>query len=678
MDVKDLSKHVERVESHVRDGRELIVKSQAVTPGNAHIQSSWKRCLTQYNIDPSTVNKPRILTGRALKEYIEPLEEFLFIARSGMQSLYERVSDAGYVILLGDSNGVTIDCLGNPDKDRELRDAGLYLGSVWAESVEGTCGVGTCIEERRALTIHRDEHFRSRHTSLTCSTTPIFFPDGTVLGTLDISLLHSPPEKESQLLALQMVNYYARLVENAYFLRLFKDSWIIRFNEMQAFVEVVTENIIAVDSEGFIVAANARAQKEITLRDGMSPVSRHVSDVFNLRFDDLMSHALHKTTTILPLRTVRTGRQYYATFRAPEVASVKAQNGAAALVNHQGREKDTSPFMTLEYLAGTDAKMLHNINCARRVMNKDISILLIGETGTGKEVCARAIHEASARSENPFVALNCASIPESLIESELFGYKQGAFTGAKSKGMRGKILQSDGGTLFLDEIGDMPLNLQTRLLRVLAEKEILPLGSETPIRVDLHVICATLRNLEELVQKGEFREDLYYRMNGVTITLPPLRERTDKALLIENILSLENNGRPKEIDSDAFEVLLSAPWPGNVRQLRNVLRYALAVCEDETITLADLPPEILQASSLPIETIVRSLEPVVRTIDSCPEEVPPDSMQFAERTAILNILKKKKWNITVASTDLGISRATLYRKMKKYNIIPPNEMEHSP
>jgi transcriptional regulator of acetoin/glycerol metabolism len=159
-------------------------------------------------------------------------------------------------------------------------------------------------------------------------------------------------------------------------------------------------------------------------------------------------------------------------------------------------------------------------------------------------------------------------------------------------------------------------------------------------------------------------------MNGVTITLPPLRERTDKALLIENILSLENGGRPKDIDSDAFEVLLSAPWPGNVRQLRNVLRYALAVCEGDTIRLADLPPEILQNSSVPMETIVHAIEP-------SPEQVPPNSMQYAERMAILNILKKKKWNITVAATDLGISRATLYRKMKKYNIIPPNEMEAS-
>ncbi|MRR57045.1 MAG: sigma-54-dependent Fis family transcriptional regulator [Deltaproteobacteria bacterium] len=632
------------------------------------LQGSWQRCLAKYNIDPSTMSKTRILTVRELKNYTEPLEEFLAIARSGMKSMYERVSDAGYVILLGDAHGVTIEYLGNPNEEREHRETGLYLGSVWTESIEGTCGMGTCVEERRPITIHRDEHFRSRHISLSCSCTPIFYPDGSLLGTLDISLLRPPPEKESQLLALQTVSYYARLIENAYFLRLFKDCWIIRFNAMQAFVEVVAENIIAVDSEGRVVSGNASALRELTLRDGQSPLNLSVDEVFDLRFDELTSHALHKTTTILPVHTVRSGTRYFATFRAPELNLVHVPAGSGTVITPAASTKLSTSAMTLEYLAGTDSQMLFNLNCARRVMNKDISILLIGETGTGKEVFAHAVHDASDRSANPFVALNCASIPESLIESELFGYKQGAFTGAKSKGMRGKILQSDGGTLFLDEIGDMPLNLQTRLLRVLAEKEILPLGSETPVRVDLHVLCATLRNLEELVRKGEFREDLYYRLNGVTITLPPLRQRNDKALLIENILTAENGGLTKKIEPDAFEVLMGFPWPGNIRQLRNVLRYAMAVSEGESIQLYDLPPEILQASSLGLETIVRSTA-------ASAQEVPPDSMQFAERSAILNVLKKQKWNITGAAVDLGISRATLYRKMKKYNIIPPNELE---
>ena len=323
---------------------------------------------------------------------------------------------------------------------------------------------------------------------------------------------------------------------------------------------------------------------------------------------------------------------------------------------------------TLEYLAGTDKQMLHNINLARKVMDKDISLLITGETGTGKEVFARAVHQSSNRASKPFVALNCASIPESLIESELFGYRQGAFTGASNKGMRGKILQSDGGTLFLDEIGDMPLNLQSRLLRVLAEKEILPLGSERPVKVDIHVICATLRNLEELVRNKQFREDLYYRLNGITIMLPPLRQRQDRFLLIGKVLAKEaGEGRSIMIDTDAIERLIEYSWPGNIRQLRNAIRYSCAISDTGVIGLADLSPEILQSTkssiSLPEEPCSENGEKFHLT-----------SIKYAEYIAMLHVLKKQKWNITSAARDLHISRATMYRKMKTYNIVSPNEL----
>jgi transcriptional regulator of acetoin/glycerol metabolism len=662
---KDMNKHVDKVfrsvdarnESPHRDGSE------------PQILNSWERCLTRHNIDPSTKVKPRILTGSALREHQEPLEEFLFIARSGIKSLYENLVAAGYVVLLGDADGVTIDFMGNPKDERENREAGLYLGSVWNEAVEGTCGVGTCIEERRPITIHRDEHFRARHIGLSCSTTPLFLPDGTLLGTLDISLLRPPEGRESQLLALQMVNYSARLIENAYFLRLFKDNWIIRFNSMQAFVEVVAENIVAVNSEGFVVAANESAMRELGRKEGFSPLNRHVSDVFDMSFKDLMHHAVHRTTTILPMRATHTGLQYYSTFRAPEVQTVPLKDTSATGDKEFQAKQKSKSYLTLDYLAGTDPRMMHNVSCAKRVMNKDISLLLIGETGTGKEVFAQAVHQASERASRPFVALNCASIPESLIESELFGYKQGAFTGANSKGMRGKILQADGGTLFLDEIGDMPLNLQTRLLRVLAEKEILPLGGETPLRVDLHVICATLRNLEELVRNGQFREDLYYRLNGFTINLPPLRERQDRALLIENVLAAEaGKDQPVRIDPEAFEMLLNYPWPGNIRQLRNVLRYSIAINESGVIGLSDLPADITQLA-IPFPSAKATVNTLAK--DSLPCAV--TDTDDHEHKVVSGVLRKHKWNITDASRELGMSRSTLYRKMRKHSIIPPNE-----
>ncbi|MBN3775882.1 sigma-54-dependent Fis family transcriptional regulator, partial [Burkholderia sp. Se-20378] len=231
---------------------------------------------------------------------------------------------------------------------------------------------------------------------------------------------------------------------------------------------------------------------------------------------------------------------------------------------------------------------------ALRVASKRLPILVLGETGAGKEVFARAIHDAGARRTRPFVAVNCGALPEALIESELFGYAAGAFTGARKNGARGKIALADGGTLFLDEIGDMPLALQTRLLRVLADGEVVPLGSDTPVRVDLDVICATHRDLARMVADGTFREDLYYRLSGATFELPPLRERADVRDVIAAVFAEEAQatGHVLTLDATLAEQLAAYPWPGNVRQLRNVLRYACAVCDAARVTRQDLPADI--------------------------------------------------------------------------------------
>src|SRR5579885_1373866 len=249
--------------------------------------------------------------------------------------------------------------------------------------------------------------------------------------------------------------------------------------------------------------------------------------------------------------------------------------------------------LTLEELAGEDAQMLRNIRCAHRIADTNVSVLIQGPTGSGKEAFAHAMHLASRRAGRPFIAVNCAAIPETLIESELFGYKSGAFTGARREGLRGRIVQSSGGTLFLDEIGDMPLALQSRLLRVLEEREVLPLGSEGAIAVDLHVLAASHRNLREMIARGTFREDLYYRLNGITLELPALCERTDKERLIQHALAAETgNGRPAAIERDALQRLLAYSWPGNVRELRNVIRTALAICDGGVVRALDLPREI--------------------------------------------------------------------------------------
>jgi transcriptional regulator of acetoin/glycerol metabolism len=331
-----------------------------------------------------------------------------------------------------------------------------------------------------------------------------------------------------------------------------------------------------------------------------------------------------------------------------------AVSGACRSVQHA---------LTLEDLAGEDAQMLRNVRSAHRIADSGVSVLIQGPTGSGKEAFAHAMHLVSRRAARPFIAVNCAAIPETLIESELFGYKSGAFTGARKEGMRGKILQSAGGTLFLDEIGDMPLALQTRLLRVLEEQEIVPLGSEAAIKVDLHVIAASHRNLREMIANGTFREDLYYRLNGITLELPALRDRADRERLIHQALAAETgNGRPAAIEIDALQRLLAYPWPGNIRELRNVIRTALAICEGGVVRGIDLPREIREADP---DTAMSTLPLGAIGADS-PASANP--LRAAERAALVRVIAECHGNMTRVAAQLGMSRNTLYRRMKRHAI----------
>jgi transcriptional regulator with PAS, ATPase and Fis domain len=299
----------------------------------------------------------------------------------------------------------------------------------------------------------------------------------------------------------------------------------------------------------------------------------------------------------------------------------------------------------------------------RKVLGKDIPILITGETGTGKELLAQAIHSDSPRRAGPFVAVNCASIPENLIESELFGYEEGAFTGARRKGATGKLLQANGGTLFLDEIGDMPYPLQVRLLRVLQERVVDPLGSSKSIPVDVAIICATHRNLREMIVQNRFREDLYYRLNGLVVRLPPLRERTDLAVVIETMLqampSDELAGAPLCVADDVTTLFEQCAWPGNFRQLGNLLRTAAAmVDEDGEIRREHLPEDFFDD--------VRSgsvLTPQAAPTANDPLPLHGARLEDVQACAIAAAVARHNGNVSAAARSLGISRNTVYRKM---------------
>ncbi|MEC4169728.1 sigma 54-interacting transcriptional regulator [Pseudomonas sp. MS-1(2024)] len=316
----------------------------------------------------------------------------------------------------------------------------------------------------------------------------------------------------------------------------------------------------------------------------------------------------------------------------------------------------------------TDPQVRQAFRRALLLMERGIAVLIQGETGTGKEVLARALHEHSRRHAAPMVALNCASIPETLIESELFGYSRGAFSGALPGGKKGKVAQADGGTLFLDEIGDMPFEQQTRLLRVIAEREITPLGAERSVPVNFALICATHQSLTQLVENGSFREDLFYRIATGVVQLPPLRDRTDRAELVCRMVATEIPGcDPRQmIANDVWTLLLGHAWPGNLRQMRAVIRYACAVMEGARIQRCDLPADFLaqtgEQPAQPSRTHPHNVTPI--RLGRIP--APP----LGEREDVLGVLVDCRWNMTAAARALGICRPSLYRVLRRLNIAP--------
>ena len=293
-------------------------------------------------------------------------------------------------------------------------------------------------------------------------------------------------------------------------------------------------------------------------------------------------------------------------------------------------------------------------------------MLLCGETGSGKEVFARAVHDASPHASGSFVAVNCASLPETLIESELFGYRAGAFTGAQRTGRRGKILQADEGTLFLDEIADMPLELQARLLRVLDERQVTPLGTEETHAVDFQLISASHQQLPALVREGRFREDLYYRLAGIELQLPPLRDRSDKRELIHAMLDAEAGGEGV-LSAEAERLLMDCAWPGNIRQLRHVLRSAAALADGRPITREHLP-SLAAAARMPPAASRHEPAADANRGDDEPLPVKLNLIQANERAVLVQMLEQHRWNVSNVAKALDVSRNTLYRKLHKLHI----------
>ena len=583
-----------------------------------------------------------------------------------MDTLHAQIAATQSMIVLADAHGRVLHSCGKDDFLAPAEKSALRPGANWAEDRQGTNAIGTALAERCAITVQGDQHYLAAYRSMTCSSVPIVDAYGAVAGVLDVTGDCRNYHPHTMALAKIAVT----IIESDLFASTFRTALQIAFHSQPELLGTFAQGIVAFSLDGRCLSANRSAQA--LLRLPLTALSAHTAaSLFGVTVDQLSEKArasrdgkarialrngaivFANVNVDVPRSTVDTGERkalHLPTANAAACAGIEPHNAPA-----------TGPTRLADLYTG-DPRMTSVIAKVSRVIGRRIPVLVTGETGTGKELLAQALHNESPRRHGPFVAVNCASIPETLIESELFGYEEGAFTGARRKGSVGKLLRANGGTLFLDEIGDMPYPLQVRLLRVLQERVVNPLGSTRSCPVDIDIVCATHRNLREMIEQNLFRQDRYYRLNGLVVKLPPLRERTDLAVVIERMLRREslvgNNGQCLSVSADVMQLFAQCSWPGNLRQLANLLRTAAAMVDaDGQIRRDHLPDDFFDDLAAQ-----RTQSISARASGRSPASV-ATRLQDVEVSTIAAALAQHGGNVSAAARALGVSRTTIYRKM---------------
>jgi sigma-54 dependent transcriptional regulator, acetoin dehydrogenase operon transcriptional activator AcoR len=607
------------------------------------------------------------LRAAALRDHVERNHSLYTHALPVMETLHAQIVDTESMVLLTDNHGLILHSLGDTDFVEKANRVALCPGVSWAEADRGTNAIGTALVDGQPTVVHADEHFLHANRILTCSCAPIADPCGRTIGALDVS----GDTRGFNRHTLALVRMSALMIENHLFSTHFADAVRIHFHARAEFIGTLFEGLAAFAPDGTLLSANRSGLFQ--LGEPLAALRQQPFEaLFGMTFPTVLQQALcapgECMTLTLPsgVRVIARGefavpREAHAVRQLMPTGSAAAESTEpAALMRSADRPTDQ---VTLASLDTGDAQMAALLRRVEKVRGRDIPMLILGKTGTGKEWLARAIHHASPRRTAPFIAVNCASLPDTLIEAELFGYEDGAFTGAKKRGSVGKIVQADGGTLFLDEIGDMPLAQQVRLMRVLQERTVAPLGSTRAIPVDVRVVCATHRNLREMIEAGTFREDLYYRINGLAVTLPPLAERTDLPELVARILKLhgEIEPVPARVSDAVLAHFKRCRWPGNLRQLANVLRTAGIMAEGcAQIDVEHLPEDFLHDCA-----VAENAPPPNRTAS---QQNAPSRMEDWQATLIAQALERHDGNVSAVARELGLARNTVYRYLRRSRV----------
>ncbi|ODT66786.1 MAG: hypothetical protein ABS75_24635 [Pelagibacterium sp. SCN 63-23] len=591
--------------------REKFFSGQSLPDGvvPAPILRSWQRCAEQ-GLDSANRITAEPMTAGELRQLQQRNEVLRLLSRPEQTSLRGEARLTDSVVILTDAKGTLLDVVGSPEFAGQAARVALQPGVAWAETSTGTNAIGTALAERRAIAVHGAEHFFEPHGILHCAAAPIIDPFGKLAGVLDMSGHASAQHTH----ALGLVRLAVEQIEHRFFARGFEDKTVLRFHKLEDMLGTPREGVLVFDGEQ-LVAGNRRALSLLGL-DRLAFRKTRSEDLFESLGTSLRG---------------RSGEHFAAALAHPLERKERSRHSVRLPARPQGPVLSDDTSVAL--------------GKALRLLDAEIPILVTGATGTGKEVFARHLAAQSSRAGKPFIAVNCAALPESLIESELFGYEAGAFTGARKGGARGLVQQAETGVLFLDEIGDMPLPLQSRLLRVLQEKEVAPLGGGQPRKADFVAICATNRDLKAMVDAGSFRADLYFRIAQFVVHLPPLAARPGRRAIVEQLWSQHAPAHAALPEAVAAR-LAAYSWPGNFRELAATLRMIAALHDPGEPIALDALPESIAAYEPELESNGGGA-----------------ALGSLTESAMRRAVAAHKGNLSAAARALQIDRSTLYRRL---------------
>lgn len=632
------------------------------------VADAWMRCVEDHALPTGVDFPPR---QRQSDGFVPEIEATSRAASGAVAShlsamIYELgalLDDADVTLLLTDAAGRVIHLL---DSGRRIWAGGMQMariGADWREASLGANGVGTAALLREPVAFAGKEHFNAALHRCATAGCPISGPDGAVVAI--VGVICDRPDAARLLLGFLKVA--RRLLEASLFERMSCDGFLLRLrcdDEAGGESGPLSAGRLFIAKNGRVCGADRDALDILGAGDAAAILGKDAAATIGVDLPALS--AASDTADIVTLVARGGGRSIAADVHR----TAKRRSGPAISSAAAGAPCHPANAFDGEW---SDSVLDSALRKATGLQERNISILITGESGVGKDHLVRRLHACGPRKDRPLVAINCAAIPRELIESELFGYEGGSFTGARAKGKAGKFVEADKGILFLDEIGDMALDLQATLLRVLDSSEVTPIGSSKAIRVDVRVVAATNRSLQEMVQKGAFRRDLYYRLNGVQLRLPSLRERPDRLRLLAHLFRLEQEalGVTEEMsfEDDVWRVFDRHPWPGNIREARNVLRSSIAVARGKLIAVDDLPADFLQELSPECPGAAEACRSVARDTQ-CAQEADETSFDLAdwEARAVRFALASSNGNIAKAARSLGITRATLYHKMARFGL----------